>query len=114
MIFYESPHRIEDTLNLLYKELGDRKVVLHRELTKINEEKIYGTLSELVHLDFSLIKGELVIVVEGNTLENSHSDSEIQIRVASFMEKGLSKKDAIELTCEVIGVKKNYVKDLIK
>lgn len=114
VVFYESPHRIEDTLNLLYKELGDRKAVLHRELTKINEEKIYGTLSELVKLDFSLIKGELVIVVEGNTLENSYSDTEIQTRVASFMEKGLSKKDAIELTCEVLGVKKNYVKDLIK
>ena len=114
VIFYESPHRIEDTLNLLYKELGDRKAVLHRELTKINEEKIYGTLSELVKLDFSLVKGELVIVVEGNTLENSYSDTEIQTRVASFMEKGLSKKDAIELTCEVLGVKKNYVKDLIK
>ena len=67
VIFYESPHRIESTLNLLYQELGDRKAVLHRELTKINEEKIYGTLSELVTLDFSLIKGELVIVVEGNT-----------------------------------------------
>ena len=114
VIFYESPHRIEETLNLLYKELGDRKAVLHRELTKINEEKIYGTLSELVNLDFSLIKGELVIVVEGNTLENSYSDTEIATHVASFMEKGLSKKDAIELTCEVLGVKKNYVKDLIK
>ena len=114
VVFYESPHRIEETLNLLYKELGDRKAVLHRELTKINEEKIYGTLSELVNLDFSLIKGELVIVVEGNALENSYSDTEIATRVASFMEKGLSKKDAIELTCEVLGVKKNYVKDLIK
>ena len=114
VIFYESPHRIEETLNLLYRELGDRKAVLHRELTKLNEEKIYGALSELVNLDFSLIKGELVIVVEGNTLENGYSDVEIQTRVASFMEKGLSKKDAIELTCEVLGVKKNYVKDLIK
>ena len=114
VIFYESPHRIEATINLLLKELGDRKAVLHRELTKINEEKIYGTLSELVNLDFSLIKGELVIVVEGNKLENSYSDEEIVQRVASFIEKGLSKKDAIELTSEVLGVKKNYIKDLIK
>ena len=114
VIFYESPHRIEATINLLLKELGDRKAVLHRELTKINEEKIYGTLSELANLDFSLIKGELVIVVEGNKLENSYSDEEIVQRVASFIEKGLSKKDAIELTSEVLGVKKNYIKDLIK
>ena len=114
VIFYESPHRIEATINLLLKELGDRKAVLHRELTKINEEKIYGTLSELAALDFSLIKGELVIVVEGNKLENTYSDEEIVQRVASFVEKGLSKKDAIELTSEVLSVKKNYIKDLIK
>ena len=114
VIFYESPHRIEATINLLLKELGDRKAVLHRELTKINEEKIYGALSELAALDFSLIKGELVIVVEGNKLENTYSDEEIVQRVASFVEKGLSKKDAIELTSEVLGVKKNYIKDLIK
>ena len=114
VIFYESPHRIEATINLLLKELGNRKAVLHRELTKINEEKIYGTLSELATLDFSLIKGELVIVVEGNKLENTYSDEEIVQRVASFVDKGLSKKDAIELTSEVLGVKKNYIKDLIK
>ena len=114
VIFYESPHRIEATINLLLKELGDRKAVLHRELTKINEEKIYGTLSELAALDFSLIKGELVIVVEGNKLENTYSDEEIVQRVASFIEKGLSKKDAIELTSEVLSVKKNYIKGLIK
>ena len=114
IVFYESPHRIEDTINLLYKELGDRKAVLHRELTKINEEKIYGTLSELTKLDFSLIKGELVIVIEGNKLENSFSDEDISARVTHFMEKGLSKKDAVELTSEVLGVKKNYIKDLIK
>ena len=114
VIFYESPHRIEATINLLLKELGNRKAVLHRELTKINEEKIYGTLSELASLDFSLIRGELVIVVEGNKLENAYSDTEIATRVAYFVEKGLSKKDAIELTSEVLGVKKNYIKDLIK
>ena len=114
VIFYESPHRIEAIINLLLKELGDRKAVLHRELTKINEEKIYGALSELAALDFSLIKGELVIVVEGNKLENTYSDEEIVQRVASFVEKGLSKKDAIELTSEVLGAKKNYIKDLIK
>ena len=114
VIFYESPHRIEATINLLLKELGDRKAVLHRELTKINEEKIYGILSELAALDFSLIKGELVIVVEGNKLENTYSDEEIMQRVTSFVKKGLSKKDAIELTSEVLSVKKNYIKDLIK
>ena len=114
LIFYESPHRIEETLNLLLNVLGDRKIVLHRELTKINEEKIYGSLSELVNLDFSLIKGEIVLVVEGNTQETAYSDDEIVTRVAYFVEKGLSKKDAIEVVSELLNVKKNHIKDLIK
>lgn len=114
LIFYESPHRIEDTIKLMYEVLEDRKIVLHRELTKINEEKIYGTLKELTELDFSLIKGEIVLVVEGYKKEETYSDKEIIDKVEFFISKGMSKKDAIEVTCEVLHVKKNYVKNLIK
>lgn len=114
LIFYESPHRIEDTVNLLYLCLGNRNVVLHRELTKINEEKIYCTLEELTKLDFSTIKGEMVLVVEGNKLENVVSDKDIIEKVQYFIDRGMSKKDAIECTSEILQVKKNYIKDLIK
>ena len=113
IIFYESPHRIKETLGTLYDVLGDRKIVLERELTKINEEKIYGTLQELLTLDFSTIKGEIVLVVEGNKQEKAISDVEIVTYVAYFMKKGMSKKDAIECTSDILKVKKNYVKDLI-
>lgn len=114
LIFYESPHRIEDTLKSLLSVLGDRKIVLHRELTKINEEKIYGAISELLTLDFNLIKGEIVLVVEGSKEEKTLSDSEIQTYVAYFVSKGMSKKDAIETVSDIYKVKKNYIKDLIK
>ena len=114
IIFYESPHRIKETINLLFLVLGNRQAVLHRELTKINEEKIYGLLGELAELDFSLIKGEIVIVVEGNNEKNVYSDDDIKKRVNYYMEKGLSKKDAIELVSETLKVKKNHIKDLIK
>lgn len=113
LIFYESPHRIEDTLNILYEILGDRKVVLQRELTKINEEKIYGTLSELIHLDFASIKGEIVLVIEGNEKIETINDEEIIKSVNLLITKGLSKKDAIEATSEILKVKKNYIKDLL-
>ena len=113
IIFYESPHRIKETLETLYDVLGNRKIVLERELTKINEEKIYGTLQELLTLDFSTIKGEIVLVVEGNKQEKAISDVEIVTYVAYFMKKGMSKKDAIECTSDILKVKKNYVKDLI-
>ena len=114
LIFYEAPHRIKDTIKVLFEELGDRKVSLQRELTKLNEEKLYGSLSELNNFDLSSLKGEMVIVVEGNKKEVTYTDKEIIDKVQYLMDKGLSKKDAIELTTEILGVKKNYIKDLIK
>ncbi len=67
MLFYESPFRLLKTLNDLLECLGsDRKVSVSRELTKIHEENIRGTLQEVI--DFykeKNIKGEIVIVVEG-------------------------------------------------
>lgn len=90
LIFYESPHRIEKTINLLYEVFGDRKFTLARELTKINEEYIYGSLSELTNIDFSSLKGEIVIVIEGN---NSKENNEIDIEELKKEIKKLLKED---------------------
>ena len=114
LIFYESPHRIKKTLEILLSELGDRRISHHRELTKINEENIVGTLSELVTLDESTLKGEMVLVVEGNKDNKSLSDKEIIDKVNYFMSKNMSKKDAIDTVSEIYGVRKNTIKDLIK
>lgn len=114
LIFYEAPHRIKDTVKILFEELGDRKVSLQRELTKLNEEKLYGLLSELNNFNLESLKGEMVIIVEGNKKDISISDDKIINKVNYFVSKGLSKKDSIELVSEVLNVKKNYIKDLIK
>ena len=114
LCFYESPHRIKQTLSLLYEVLGDRKVSLQRELTKLNEEKIYGTLSELVDIDESTIKGEMVIIIEGNNSKEEYSNDEIIEKVNYFISKGVSKKDAIEIVSEFYKIRKNLIKDLIK
>lgn len=114
LIFYESPHRILKTLNLLYEVLGDRKVSLQRELTKINEENIIGTLFELTKLEESTLKGEMVIVIEGNkNNDDAISDDKIIKLVNSLVAIGLSKKDAIEFVSEVTKVRKNHIKDII-
>lgn len=115
LIFYESPHRISKTLKLLLEVLGDRKASLQRELTKINEENIIGTLSELVTLDESTLKGEMVIVIEGNREEIATLDDDKIIEiVASLTAKGLSKKDAIDFVSEAYKIRKNHIKDIIK
>ena len=114
LIFYESPHRINQTLRVLLEVLGDRKISLHRELTKLNEENIVGSLSELVSLDESTLKGEMVLVIEGNKDSKSLSEQEIIDKVNYFISKNMSKKDAIEVVSEIYGVRKNLIKDLIK
>ena len=113
IIFYEAPHRINKTLNLLREGLGNRYVCLARELTKLNEEYIRGILDELIALDEASIKGEIVLIVEGNKEEASIDDEKIKARVTYFVNLGLSQKDAINVVSEEFGVNKNYVKKLV-
>ena len=113
LIFYEAPHRISKTLNLLRDNLGNRRVCLARELTKINEEYIRGTLDELTQIDEMTIKGEIVLIVEGNDDENVIEDDKIVARIDYFIKLGLSQKDAINVVSEEYGVNKNYIKKLV-
>ena len=68
MIFYEAPHKLPYTLRDLYEALGERRIVLCRELTKLYEELIRTTLSEAVArygAADARVKGEFVLIVEG-------------------------------------------------
>ncbi len=104
LLFYESPHRLKETLALMQEAFGNRNIVLCRELTKKFEEFIRGTLTEIIewaHRDE--IRGEFCIVVEGSSeqeiLEQSSWWEELSIpeHVNQYMtEKGMSSKDAIK------------------
>ena len=64
IILFESPYRLEKTLNQLLEHLGNRSVVVGRELTKLYEEVIRGNLNDIiVHFSKSKIKGEIVIMI---------------------------------------------------
>lgn len=66
IIFYEAPHKLCDTLRAMYQVLGDRRITLARELTKIYEEVVRTTISQAVELyEQKAPKGEFVLVVEG-------------------------------------------------
>lgn len=109
LIFYESPHRIIETIRVLRRILGNREAVIARELTKLNEEYIRGSLEELVYLDATTLKGEMVVMVEGLKESNQVDEKEIKDRVNYFIKKGLSKKDAVQLTAEILDINKNLV-----
>ena len=114
LIFYESPHRIKRTLQNLFEVLGNRRASLQRELTKLNEENILGTLEELKDLDESTLKGEMVIVVEGNNdKQDSLNEEKILELIELFLKHGVSKKDTIEIISESYNIRKNYLKDII-
>jgi 16S rRNA (cytidine1402-2'-O)-methyltransferase len=98
LIFYESPKRIEKLLGELIKKLGDRRSALIREMTKIYEEAIRGRLSKVLE-DVGArasIKGEIVLVVEGNQGEliSEYTEDEIKSKLMNLMSQGITKKNA--------------------
>lgn len=100
LIFYEAPHRLKKTLTELKEFLGDRKIVLARELTKIHEEFLRGKISEL-EKNLTEIKGEFVIVVEGYTSEKIFETSATKNFFEAYKNligAGIDKKTAIRET----------------
>lgn len=75
IIFYESPYRLKDTLKTLYEQLGDRDLVIARELTKRFEEYVRGTVSELLSwAENNELKGEFCLVLGGATDPEEQDD----------------------------------------
>ena len=111
LMFYEAPHRIDTTLRNLLDVLGNRKACIARELTKIHEEYIEGTLQELTEIDPTTLKGEMVVMVEGNKDEFGIKLSEEEIRklVDSMTATGISMKDAIRQVSDMTKMAKNYI-----
>lgn len=106
VIFYEAPHRIEKTIKNMYEILGDRKVVIARELTKLHEQYYRGTLKELMNL--TDLKGEIVVVVEGNKVDKEEVDESLLIEeVDVLVKKGFKTKQAINQVSERYKISKN-------
>ena len=113
IILYEAPHRIISTLEDLINTLGDRKIAVVRELTKIHEEVIRTNLGRAVdHFKQNAPKGEFVIVLQGETKkEDIHSFDGITIEqhIKKYIEAGLDKKTAVKLVAQDRGIPKREV-----
>jgi 16S rRNA (cytidine1402-2'-O)-methyltransferase len=100
LIFYESPKRVEKTLKDLIAVLGKRNAALAREITKIYEEVLRGDLGNILEeVKSRTIKGEIVLVVDGNKGEliKEYTDKEIEKQLIKLMGEGLSKKNAMKI-----------------
>lgn len=104
LIFYEAPHKLKMTLQDLYDALGDRRISLCRELTKVHEEVIRGKISDMIALyETQAPRGEYVLVVEGAKREEK---SEVTLEAAVEMAQALvlGGKKASEACKEIAAV----------
>lgn len=111
MVFYEAPHKLLATLKDLYKVLGDRKIALVREITKIHEEVIRLNISEAVDkYENEAPKGEFVLVIEGKAEEKEEISLEDAISLANaYMSQGMSVSMAAKQAAKETGIKKGEI-----
>ena len=114
MIFYESPHRIKETLKDMLKILGNRQVSISRELTKKYQEFIRKDIETLIEVfNERDIKGEFVVIVDGfkgeKSQTNDYSDLDERQYVEVLLDEGMTKKDAIKVVCKERKLKKDVV-----
>ncbi|NLX71498.1 MAG: 16S rRNA (cytidine(1402)-2'-O)-methyltransferase [Clostridiales bacterium] len=117
IVLYEAPHRLISTLEALLENLGDRKIAVVRELTKIYEEVLVMNLEEmLLYFREHPPKGEIVLVIEGFQGYDSESkvwDVSIEEQVRQYIDSGLAKKEAIKRVARERGLPKNQVYKLM-
>ena len=122
IVLYEAPHRLIKTLRELEETLGDRKINLCRELTKIHEDLILSTISELLrYYEVNEPRGEMVLVIEGADKEQLKEESiksweEISIadHVKFYTDQGFSEKEAMKIAAKDRGVSKRDIYEELK
>lgn len=113
LVFYEAPHRIRETLADALEVFGNRQAALARELTKLHEQFVRGSLSELVlHFDTHAPRGEMTLVIAGSASDNWGNSAAAEFGSVSeqverlMNESGVSRNDAIKQAARSRGLSK--------
>ena len=117
IIMYEAPHHLTRTLKELINALGDRRISLCRELTKLHEEAVLTTISEAItYYENNDPRGEYVLVIEGKDIEASKAEDqakweEMSIRdhMDVYLEQGIDRKEAMKKVAADRGISKRDV-----
>lgn len=107
IIIYCAPHDIQKTVNFLLEEIGDRQVVMVKEISKMFENVVSGKLSDI---NLENIKGEYVLIIM--PVYEKVSEKSIQNELAEARKKGYKKSEAVKLVADKLGVPKNDVYSL--
>lgn len=112
LIFYEAPHKLQKFFPYLFDHLGDRKISVVREISKIYETYYRTTLINIIEEPEQIVtKGEFVIIVEGSK-KDFISDSELKDKLIKFIKNGETKKTAVKLVTKETDEQKNRIYQL--
>ena len=108
IVLFESPHRIHGTLDDLERTLGaDRQIALCRELTKMHEETIRGTVPEVRGKLSNPARGEITVVIDGRRPEGPVEDVDVRALAVEWKREGLSTKEMTQKLQHEFGWKRN-------
>ena len=102
LVLYEAPHRLKDTLDDIHHTLGDRELVIAREVTKLHEEFLRAPVSDLIRqVSERDIKGEVTIIVRGSAAAESRVSQELLLaEIKRLQREGMGVKQISELLGE--------------
>jgi 16S rRNA (cytidine1402-2'-O)-methyltransferase len=107
-VLFESPRRIHATLNALERALShDRQIVLCRELTKVHEQTIRGTIEEVQRELADPARGEITVVIEGRPADSPVEEIDLEALVSEWKREGLSTKEMTQRLQRDLGWKRN-------
>lgn len=109
LVFYVSPHKLEKTLAVVQAVLGDRDACLARELTKIHEEFIRGTISSIsARYANESVRGELVLIVQGRERPSQpeYSKEELEAQIQALLDEGETVKDIAQTLAGRLAVRR--------
>lgn len=113
LIFYESPHRIHESLQDCLEVFGNRQAVLARELTKVYEEFIRGTLEKIIlRIADKPVKGELTLLVHGDESAHEISETQLEEEILALLQKGVNASTASRELAQKYGLSKNKIYNL--
>lgn len=112
LIFYESPFRIKETLKIMFDIFGNRKAAIVREISKLYEEVNRDYIENLIE-SCDNIKGEIVLVVEGNN-DEVQEELDYKTLVNNLIDKGYTKRDAIKKISNDYNISKNMIYNIVK
>jgi 16S rRNA (cytidine1402-2'-O)-methyltransferase len=108
VVLFESPHRIHATLDDLERDLGsNRQVALCRELTKMHEQTIRGTVPEVRTELSDPARGEVTLVIEGKAADSANEDIDLEALVGEWKREGLSTKEMTQRLQQDLGWRRN-------